>query len=89
MPRLRFRRWDVEAVPGKDLLQLLLLAGADIQYLCMGGTCRTCRVRVISGREHLDEPSAGERHYFGAQAGEIRLGCQATCLGTGDVVVDQ
>ena len=51
MATIRFDGMDVPAQPGRDLLGTLLDARAKIEYLCMAGTCRTCRVRVISGGE--------------------------------------
>lgn len=88
-PTLRFGDVCIPQKAGEDVLSQLLLAGADIQYLCMGGTCGTCRVRVLQGQEHLSPVERGERHFFPNTTGEMRLACQATCLGTGDIVVDQ
>jgi ferredoxin len=88
-PTLRFRDVCIPQKAGEDVLSQLLLAGAPIQYLCMGGTCGTCRVRVLRGQEHLNEVAPGERHWFPDTTGEVRLACQAICKGTGDVVVEQ
>jgi len=90
-PTLRFRDICIPQKAGEDVLSQLLLAGAhiQIQYLCMGGTCGTCRVQVLSGQEHLEPVVPGERHFFPDTTGEVRLACQAICKGTGDVVVDQ
>lgn len=88
-PTLRFRDLCIPQKTGEDVLSQLLIAGADIQYLCMGGTCGTCRVRVLQGQEHLSPVEPGERHFFPTTTGEVRLACQAMCLGTGDVVVEQ
>ena len=88
-PTLRFRDTCIPQKAGEDVLSQLLLAGSDIQYLCMGGTCGTCRVRVLQGQEHLAPVEPGERHFFPDTTGEVRLACQALCKGTGDVVVDQ
>jgi ferredoxin len=88
-PTLRFGDVCIPQKAGEDVLSQLLLAGADIQYLCMGGTCGTCRVRVVQGQEHLSPVEPGERHFFPETTGELRLSCQAMCKGTGDVVVEQ
>lgn len=88
-PTLRFGEVCIPQKAGEDVLSQLLLAGANIQYLCMGGTCGTCRVYVRQGQEHLSPVEPGERHMFPETTGEVRLACQATCKGTGDVVVDQ
>lgn len=89
VPQLRFDEVSTPVKAGEDVLSQLLMAGAHIQYLCMGGTCGTCRVRVLHGQEHLEPVVPGERHWFPDTTGEIRLACQAVCKGTGDVVVDQ
>ena len=86
---LQFRDVCIPQKAGEDVLSQLLLAGAPIQYLCMGGSCGTCRVRVLRGQEHLSKVAPGERHWFPDTTGELRLACQAMCKGTGDVVVDQ
>jgi ferredoxin len=88
-PTLRFRDICIPQKAGEDVLSQLLIAGANIQYLCMGGSCGTCRIRVLSGQENLDPVAPGELHWFPETTGEIRLACQAMCKGTGDVVVDQ
>ncbi len=88
-PTLRFRDVCIPQKTGEDVLSQLLIAGADIQYLCMGGTCGTCRIRVLRGQEHLSPVEPGERHFFPTTTGETRRACQAMCLGTGDVVVEQ
>lgn len=88
-PTLRYRDVCIPQKAGEDVLSQLLIAGADIQYLCMGGTCGTCRVRVLQGQEHLSPVEPGERHFFPDTIGDVRLSCQAMCLGTGDVVIEQ
>jgi ferredoxin len=89
VPLLRYRDVATPIKAGEDVLTQLLMAGAEIQYLCMGGTCGTCKVRVLSGQQHLQAVVPGERHWFPDTTGEVRLACQAICRGTGDVVVDQ
>jgi ferredoxin len=80
------KRYPVKA--GEDVLSQLLMAKANIQYLCMGGSCGTCKVCVISGGEHLEPMAGGELYYLEPESSE-RLACQAICLGTGDVVITQ
>ncbi len=76
------------AIAERDVLSLLLDEGADIAYLCMAGSCGTCRVRVCAGGEHLAPMSDAERYMLRADDGQ-RLACQAVVTGSGDVVVDQ
>ncbi len=89
MATLRFADLVIEAERGRDVLGLLLDHGADIRYLCMSGTCGTCRVRVLAGSEHLAPMVDAERLHFPTSRGETRLACQAILTGTGDVVVEQ
>jgi ferredoxin len=89
MPEVRFDGLHIEAQPGRDLLGQLLDAGARIEYLCMAGSCRTCRVRVISGGEHLEPPCIAERIALPRGRDDMRLACQAIVRGTGDVEVAQ
>ena len=77
------------AIAGRDVLSLLLDEGADIAYLCMAGSCGTCRVRVCAGGQHLMPMNAAERFMLKDAGGDQRLACQAVVTGTGDVVVDQ
>jgi ferredoxin len=88
-PTLRYGDLCIPQKAGEDVLSQLLLAGAKIQYLCMGGSCGTCRIRVLSGQENLDAVAPGERHWFPDTTGELRLACQAICKGVGEIVVDQ
>jgi ferredoxin-NAD(P)+ reductase (naphthalene dioxygenase ferredoxin-specific) len=84
---VRFREFTVPAVAGGDLLFTLLDHDVPIMYLCMGGSCRTCRVQVISGHEHL-EPK-GELESLHTLKADERLACQTVLKGTGEVVIDQ
>lgn len=72
---------------GTDLLGQLLNQGADVQYICMSGSCGTCKVAVVSGTEHL-MPLTGTESMLGCKPGE-RLACQAVCKGTGDITIAQ
>ena len=89
MAKVSFGNVSADAVPGRDMLSVLLDANAPIAYLCMSGSCGTCRIRVRAGLEHLEPPCRPEsRMLVGAPKNE-RLACQAILTGTGDVVVDQ
>ncbi len=72
---------------GADLLGQLLNHGSTVTYICMSGSCGTCKVTVKLGMEHLSA-KAGMENMHGCKDGE-RLACQAVCRGTGDVVVEQ
>jgi ferredoxin len=82
-----FRNFRLAAPRGGGMLDVLLDGHAPITYLCMGGTCGTCRVRVRSGMEHL-EPRNEAEDYHRLKSDE-RLACQSIFTGTGDVVVEQ
>ncbi len=87
-PRVWFDDVSAPAEPGRDVLSVLLDAGAPIGYLCMAGSCGTCRVKVRPGADHLEPPDPAEARMLRGGPGE-RLACQAILRGTGDVVVDQ
>jgi tetrachlorobenzoquinone reductase len=45
----------VEVGPNTTILDALLAAGVDAPYSCMGGVCRACETRVVSGTpDHRD-----------------------------------
>jgi ferredoxin len=89
MATIRFRDLLVEAEAGRDLLSSLLDAGANMNYICMSGSCGTCAVRVLAGGEHLEPLTPAERSRLLVHDGSRRLSCQAALRGTGDVVVEQ
>ena len=88
-PAIVFRGERFPARAGQDVLSLLLEGQADIMYLCMAGSCGTCRVRVAEGVDHLEVMNAAEMSHFPTSQGEIRLACQALCRGGGEVVIEQ
>lgn len=87
MATLRFKGVAAPIVAGSTMLELLLDARAPVVYLCMGGSCGTCRVRITAGGQHLEPRCAGEEDH-GLRTDE-RLACQAVMTGAGDVTVDQ
>jgi len=89
MASIRCDGHEVPAQPGRDVLGCLLDHNVPIVYLCMAGMCRTCRIGVLSGAEHLVPMTPAERHHFPQSRGEVRLACQAVMLGTGDVDISQ
>ena len=89
MAKVIFEGKSYEAAAGRDVLGTLLDGGAPIQFICMTGSCGMCRLRVISGGEHLLPVSNVEKRHYPKGDGSMRLGCQAVLLGTGDVEVTQ
>jgi ferredoxin len=45
---------EVPARPGEILLEVAERAGVDIPSLCRGGTCATCKVRLLEGAPRID-----------------------------------
>jgi len=72
---------------GHDLLGTLITVGAPITYGCMSGSCGVCRVRVVSGAEHLRPDQGAEA--FHCRDAHTRLACQAEAVGDGDIVIEQ
>lgn len=89
MTKLTFNGKSYDAEIGRDVLGVLADAGAPIMYICMSGSCGTCRVTVCKGREHLMPLENMEKRHFPEADGSVRLACQAVILGTGDVDVVQ
>ena len=87
MATLTFKDRSVPATKGHDVLGQLLTVGADVQYLCMSGSCGTCTVKIVSGAEHLAPLTEAETYCLKTPG--TRLACQACTTGTGDVTVDQ
>jgi ferredoxin len=88
-PTITYGKITIPIEVDRDLLSQLLDAGAEIAYICMAGSCGTCRVQVHSGAEHLEEMNAAELSRLKIRDGSMRLACQTMCTGTGDVVVSQ
>ncbi|GDY11715.1 hypothetical protein LBMAG53_05930 [Planctomycetota bacterium] len=85
---ITYRGQTLPARPGQDLLGALLDAGADVAYLCMSGSCGTCRIRVTSGTDQLEPLTRGEQAH-GCMSAEDRLACQAFITGTGKITLVQ
>lgn len=45
---------EVRARPGEILLEVAERAGVDIPSLCRGGTCATCKARLLEGTPQID-----------------------------------
>jgi CDP-4-dehydro-6-deoxyglucose reductase len=66
--------------PGETVLEAALRQGLALPYSCRGGSCGSCRARVMSGR--IDYPQGPPKGITGAEveAGYALL-CQAVALG--------
>ena len=87
MPKAKVTFEDVGVtvmVPaGTRLIEVSEKVGAGITYGCREGECCTCLTRIVSGAEHLAEPSVLEdqvlKDSFAPR--DHRLACQAQVLG--------
>lgn len=74
---------------GTRLIEVSEKVGAGISYGCREGECGTCLTKVVSGAEHLAEPSVLEdqvlKDSFAPR--NHRLACQAQVLG-GEIHVE-
>jgi ferredoxin len=79
---------SVTVPAGTRLIEVSEKIGAGITYGCREGECGTCMMKIVSGMEHLAEPSVLEDKVLKENmAGRAnRLACQAQVLG-GEVVV--
>jgi adenylate cyclase len=75
----------VEASAAVSILNNLLRAGVKISHLCGGrAVCGTCRIRILSGAEHLSPMTDAERRRLSADGRmeeDVRLACQTHTRG--------
>ncbi|MCD9021360.1 2Fe-2S iron-sulfur cluster-binding protein [Cohnella silvisoli] len=76
---------EFEAEPDEYLLDSAIIGGAPIAFVCRGGTCRTCLVRVVEGTLEQDlsfEPAI--------QPSELGAGWRLACCAyvRSDLVVE-
>jgi ferredoxin len=59
MARMRVGGRDhvVRVDPGQTLLEAGLAAGAELPFSCAMGGCGACKVKLVSGTVHTEEPS--------------------------------
>ncbi len=78
--RIAYPNGRVAVAPaGFTILDASRLAGIPHASVCGGrGRCSTCRVRIVSGLEHLPPPSEAERRVLArvGAAPDVRLACQ-------------
>lgn len=89
MATVTFDGRTYEVPKGRDLLGGLLDGGAPISYICMAGSCGTCRCRVTAGADQLAPLDEAERRHFPERDGSVRLACQAVVTGDGPISVSQ
>jgi 2Fe-2S ferredoxin len=92
MPSIRFLPADVavDCSEGETVFEVGWRAEIDIETACVGGgSCGLCRVRIVSGEEHLGPFSEIEQKHLGNVyfLNKVRLSCQ-TVVNGGDVVVE-
>lgn len=86
MPKLFIRNLQhlaIEINPLHSLLKNIQRMQIDWMQACGGkGRCTTCKIRILSGMEHLSEPTAHEQRFrtAGRLRHDERLTCQAHLL---------
>ena len=79
----------VSATPGESVFEAGRRAGVPIPTACVGrATCGLCRVKIISGEQHLSPMTDDEKKHLGNTyfITKLRLSCRAKVDG-GDVTV--
>lgn len=92
MPKIKFKNTgdEVEVEAGASLMEIAKDKGWPVTFACGEGTCGTCIVKVIEGKENLAPMDDGEKQTLGAMGmddGEHRLACQ--CKVNGDVTIEE
>jgi uncharacterized 2Fe-2S/4Fe-4S cluster protein (DUF4445 family) len=80
----------VPCAAGESVFEVARRSRIAVSTACVGqANCGLCRVKVISGEEHLSPFNAAERKHLGNVyfINKLRLSCQAR-IGDGDVVVE-
>ncbi len=70
----------VPCAPGESVFEVARRAGVRVPTACAGqANCGLCRVKVVSGEEHLTPFNAAERKHLGNVyfITKLRLSCQA------------
>ena len=89
MPRVTIDGIVVECAEGTTLFEAGAKLSAGIETSCVGkGTCGLCRVKILSGAEHLNPFTDEERKHLGNvyHITKIRLSCR--CRVSGDVAIE-
>lgn len=79
----------VDAPAGTTLFEAGAKVAAGIETACVGkGTCGLCRVKIISGGEHLNPFTDEEKKHLGNvyHLTKVRLSCRS--LVAGDVTIE-
>ncbi len=75
---------------GDSIFEVAWREGSPLTTACGGkATCGLCRVKILSGEQHLNPMTAGEKRHLGNVyfITKVRLGCLTRVTG-GDVVVE-
>ena len=59
----------------------------DLLFGCKEGLCEVCKIKVISGSEHLNDITDNEKE-MGVEA-PFRLACQCVILSDGEISITQ
>ena len=83
----------LSCAPGESVFEVARRGGVTVPTACAGqATCGLCRVKIVSGEQHLTPFNAAERKHLGNVyfITKLRLSCQARIrddAAGGDVVV--
>lgn len=74
--------FEREFPDGTTLQKAIDSAGADIMFGCREGSCATCMIEVLSGRENMNPPTDEEKTTLleDELANGVRLACQSKVL---------
>jgi uncharacterized 2Fe-2S/4Fe-4S cluster protein (DUF4445 family) len=76
---------------GESIYEIAWRSGAALSSACGAkATCGLCRVKIVSGDQHLGPLGEPDKRHLGNVyfLTKIRLGCQARVISEGDIVVE-
>ncbi|MBO8142373.1 MAG: (2Fe-2S)-binding protein [Firmicutes bacterium] len=69
---------ELQVRTGENMLDAALDRNVDLDYSCKEGSCDTCMVKILSGRENLNDITPEERDMLDED--QIREGYRLSCM---------
>ena len=70
--------YDILINPGENMLDAALDRNVELDFSCKEGNCDTCMVKVLKGREYLNDITPQERDMLDED--QIKEGYRLSCM---------